>query len=113
MQVSPTIDLVLKIVLTVANGVVNGTLGLTGVLDPQQTAIAIAASQVVITVIGMFAAAYSSSAPGPLAPPDPPAVVAATRVTALPSNATPSEVGAAKNIAKATIDSTTPTGAPK
>lgn len=48
---------------------------------------------------------YSNSAPGPLAPGDPKVVVEATKLAALPSDARPSVVAAAKDAATEAIAS--------
>lgn len=80
MQISPAIALWVKLVLTVLNLIANGGISLAGLVSPQ-TAIAIGGgAQVAITLIGVVMSAFSSSTPGPLAPPDPPVVVAATKL---------------------------------
>ena len=55
-----------------------------------------AAGSVLVTVVGLVMSAYSSSAPGPLAPPDPPVVVAATKAAAASDAANAIVNGAAK-----------------
>lgn len=50
----------------------------------------------------------SSSKPGALAPQDPPVVVAASAVAALPRNASPSDVNFAKTSAKIAVDAHQP-----
>jgi hypothetical protein len=103
MQISPKAAIVLKFVLTLANAVANGSLALTGIVTPQQaTAIALGC-QFFVTAVGLLTSAFSSSAPGPLAPADPPVVVAATRVAELPATASPVSVEIAKATATRAI----------
>jgi hypothetical protein len=47
---------------------------------------------------------FSSSQPGPLAPPDPPVVTAAQKVADLPSNATQNQIIVAKAAAKNAVE---------
>lgn len=93
MQVSPSVALWVKLVLTVLNLIASGGISFAGLVSPQ-TAVAIGGgSQVAITLIGALMTAFSSSTPGPLAPADPPVVQAATK---LANAATVGEVIAAK-----------------
>ena len=113
MAIDPKIAMILKIVLTLANAIANGTLVFTGILSAQQAVTLVAVCQMLVTVLGVVMSAYSSSAPGPLAPPDSAAEKAAAAVVNLPAGTDPMAVRIAKEAAKATIDRATPTGAPK
>jgi hypothetical protein len=104
MTISPAVALVLKVVLSLANGVVNGTLGLAGVVDAH-TAVTIAlCCQAIVTMIGVLTDAYSSNDPGPFAPPNPTVVAAAKTLAALPPTAPATAVQIAKAIAKRAVD---------
>lgn len=93
MQVSPSVALWVKLVLTVLNLIASGGISFTGLVSPQ-TAVEIGGgAQVAITLIGAVMSAFSSSTPGPLAPADPPVVVAATK---LANASTVAEANAAK-----------------
>lgn len=93
MSIDPKIAMWVKLVLTVLNLIANGSISFAGIVSPQ-TGIAIGGGcQIAITIIGAIMSAFSSSAPGPLAAPDPPVVQAATK---LANAATVGEVAAAK-----------------
>ena len=77
MQIDPKVAMIVKIVLGLLTAVTNGTLVLTGILSPEAATKVVAICASLISVIGIFMSAFSSSAPGPLAPPDAPSVVAA------------------------------------
>lgn len=78
MQIDPKIAMIIKIVLGLLTTVTNGSLALSGILTPAEATQLTAVCSSLIVVIGIVMSAFSSSAPGPLAPADPPAVVAAT-----------------------------------
>lgn len=101
MQIDPKLAMVIKIVLTLANAIGNGSLVLTGIVSVQTATAIVAICQVLVSVLGIFMSAFSSSAPGPLAPQDPAVVKAATAVANLPLNAPEwsPQVKAAKSIA--------------
>ncbi len=103
MSIDPKVELYVKLILTVLNLLANGSISLAGLVTAQQATTIGAVCQVLITLLGAVMTAYSSSAPGPLAPADPPVVVAATRVANLPSNSTPRDVAEAKNLATAAV----------
>lgn len=93
MSIDPKIALWVKLVLTVLNLVANGGISIVGLVPPQ-TAVAIGwGCQFAITIIGGVMSAFSSSVPGPLAPPDAPVVQAATKLATASTNA---EVASAK-----------------
>ena len=103
MSIDPKIIIWVKLITTVLNLVVNGTITLTGLVSTQTTAIVVAICQILITLLGAVLTAYSSSAPGPLAPPDSSVVQAATRLANLPENATVPAVIAAKNAVNSAV----------
>jgi hypothetical protein len=77
MQISPKLAMLIKVVLTLANAVANGTLVLTGVTDVHTATLIAAGCQVLVTATSVLTDAFSSSKPGPLAAPDPPVLTAA------------------------------------
>lgn len=82
MQIDPKVALWIKVILGLLTAVTNGSLAITGILTPAEATQITAVCSSLIVVIGIVMTAFSSSAPGPLAPPDPPGVVAATKVAA-------------------------------
>jgi hypothetical protein len=97
MQISPNVAAIIKIVLALLTAITSGTLSLTGLVTPQTNALIVAGAASAITIIGIVMSAFSSSAPGVLAPADPPVVVAATKLAALPVDAPATAVTLAKN----------------
>lgn len=105
MSIDPKIALWIKTITTILNLVVNGTITFTGLVSIQTATMIVAGCQVIITILGGVMSAYSSSQPGPLAPPDPPVVQAATHLAELPVDASPIAVqGAKASIARAIDD---------
>lgn len=93
MSIDPKVALWVKFFLTLLNLIANGGISFAGLVSPQ-TAVAIGGGcQFAITIIGGVMSAFSSSAPGPLAPPDAPVVQAATKLATATTNA---EVNSAK-----------------
>ena len=108
MSIDPKLEIILKIVLTIANAVVNGTIVLTGVVSPQTATAVFAVCQVLVSVIGIVLTAFSSSKPGPLAPADPAVVVAATKVADLKPSDHPMTIATTKSAAIAAIENHNP-----
>ena len=75
MQLDPKIAMWIKIILALLTAITTGTLSFTGLVSPSVATQIVAYAGVALTVLSIVMSAYSSSAPGPLAPPDPPAVV--------------------------------------
>ena len=103
MQISPKLSIAIKIVLTLANAIGNGSLALTGIVSTQQATSIALGCQFLVAAIGIGMSAFSSSAPGPLAPADPPVVVAAKKVADLPADALPRDIVKAKSAANAAV----------
>lgn len=93
MSIDPKIALWVKLVLTVLNLIANGGISFAGLVSLQTAAEIGGGCQFAITLIGAVMSAFSSSVPGPLAPPDPPVVQAATKLATATTNA---EVNSAK-----------------
>lgn len=104
MELSPKTAMIIKIVLALLTAISTGTLSLAGVVSPQTATLIIAIAGTAVTILGIVMSAYSSSAPGPLAPADPPVVLAAERVANLPSDSSVGAIQAAKGAAKAAVD---------
>jgi hypothetical protein len=83
MQIDPKVAMIVKIVLGLLTAISTGTLSLAGIVNAQQATLIIAVCSSLVTIIGIVMSAFSSSAPGPLAPQDSPAVVAATKSAAI------------------------------
>jgi hypothetical protein len=79
MQIDPKIAMWIKIVIAILTAITTGSLSLTGLVSAATATQIVAVAGIGVTVLGIVMSAYSSSAPGPLAPPDPPSVVAATK----------------------------------
>lgn len=103
MQISPNVAVIINIVLGVLTLISSGTLSFTGIVSPATAAQIVAWSASGIAVINVVMHAFASSAPGPLAPPDAPVVVAAQKVADLPANAPRSQVTAVKAAAVAKV----------
>ena len=82
MQLDPKYAMIIKIVLGLLTAVTNGSLAISGILTASEAAQIQAVCSSLIVIIGIVMSAFSSSAPGPLAPADPPEVVAATAAAA-------------------------------
>ena len=96
MQIDPKLAMIIKIVLALATAISTGSLSLAGIVSGPQAAVIVAICSSLVTVLGIVMSAYSSSAPGPLAPPDPPVVVAATKAAAASDAANAIANGATK-----------------
>ena len=97
MQIDPKVAMIIKIVLGLLTAITTGSLSLTGVVSPATATLIVAVCSSLITIIGIFMSAFSSSAPGPAAPQDPPVVVAATKLAEMPSTASTAAVQLQKN----------------
>ncbi len=104
MSIDPKVTLIVKLVLTVLNLVANGTISFAGLVTPQTATTIAAACQVLITLLTALMTAYSSSAPGPLAPADPPIVQAAARLASLPPESNLTAVQGAKAAVQRAVD---------
>jgi hypothetical protein len=104
MQMDPKVAMIIKIVLGLATAVTSGTLSLTGLVSPQTNALIVAVCSSLIAILGIIMSAYSSSAPGPLAPPDPDVVVKAQQVANLPPTASPNQIAVAKKAATNAVE---------
>jgi hypothetical protein len=99
MQVSPKTQIIIAIVVALLYAGANGTVGLPLGIPPEWGAYIASWSHWLIgvyLVIAPFVPAFSSSARGPLAPPDAPVVAAAARLAALPPDASAVSVQGAK-----------------
>lgn len=103
MSLDPKIAMWLKIIYTILTAISSGTLVLTGLVSPAVGTQIVALAGTLGVLLGIVMSAYSSSAPGPLAPADPAVVVAATRVANLLPSAGPAVVKAAKDQAVAAV----------
>ena len=81
MQMDPKVAMIIKIVLAVLTAISTGGLSLAGLVSAQTATTMVAVAATLTTVLGIVMSAYSSSAPGPMAPQDPPSVVAAAKAT--------------------------------
>lgn len=104
LEIDPRIAIYVKISLTVLNLVANGSISLAGAVSPQTATAIVAVCQILITLLGALMTAYSSSAPGPLAPADPKVVQAATKLADLPPGSMPRTVTEAKNAVMAAVN---------
>lgn len=103
MQLDPKTAMIIKIVLALLAAVSTGTLSLAGVVSPQTATLMVAVAGTLVTILGIVMSAYSSSAPGPLALPDAPVVVAATAVAELPPNAGAAQIAQTKADAREAV----------
>lgn len=85
MQIDPKVAMIVKIVLALATAISTGGLSLAGIVSPTTATTIVAICASLVTVLGIVMSAFSSSEPGPLAPPDNPAVVAATKASVVPT----------------------------
>jgi hypothetical protein len=92
-SIDPRTAMIIKIVIAILTAITTGTLSLTGLVSAATATQIVALASVGTVVLGIVMSAYSSSQPGPAAPPDPKAVVAATKLVTANSTA---EVNAAK-----------------
>ena len=108
MSIDPKVAMWIKIVLLVLTALTTGTISLNGLVSPATATQIIALASIGVVVLGIVMSAYSSSAPGPLAPADPPAVVAVQKAVDV-SKATSSQVAieTAKNDAVAAVQTIT------
>lgn len=87
MQLSPKVAIWLNVILVLLTAISTGTLSFSGVVSPATATQIVAYAGVAVTVLNLVLHAYTNSTPGPLAPPDPPVVKAATVLADLPANA--------------------------
>ena len=78
-------------------GIVAGTISLTGVVSSDEAVHITAYASLAVAFLNTVMHAYSSSTPGPLAPPDAPVVKAATQVADLPSDASAALISQTKS----------------
>jgi hypothetical protein len=98
----------LNIAYIILTAIGTGTLSLTGIVDAQQATQIVAFAGLLAGIINIVMHAYSSSAPGPAAPADPPVVRAAERVAALSADANPAIIAQTKAAATAAVAAHTP-----
>ncbi len=108
MQVSATVSMWLNIAYLVLAAIGTGALSLGGVVDAQQATQIVALAGLLAGVLNIVLHAYSGSTPGPAAPPDSKAVVAAMKVQDLSPSATAAQISAIKDAAKAAITAHVP-----
>ncbi|MBV1707408.1 MAG: hypothetical protein KGQ37_09405 [Hyphomicrobiales bacterium] len=70
MSIDPKTAMIIKIVLALLTAVSTGTLSLAGLVSPAMATRIIAIAATGVTVLSIIMTAYSSTKPGPLAPPD-------------------------------------------
>ena len=70
MSIDPKTAMIIKIVLALLTAVSTGTLSLAGMVSPAQATRIVAIAATGVTVLSIVMTAYSSTQPGPLAPPD-------------------------------------------
>jgi hypothetical protein len=86
MQIDPKVAMIVKMVLALLTALASGGPWLAGLVSAQTATLIVAIAGASITFIGTVMSAYSSSAPGPLAPQDPPSVQAAAKATGTKTN---------------------------
>ena len=107
LQIDPNVKGVLNLVIAIC-GII-GTIGVSAFPDyvpPGMAKDVVQTASLIFMIYGGLNSAgnfLSSSKPGALAPPDPPVVVAAEKVAALPSNATTLQITVAKQAATAAV----------
>lgn len=101
MEISPKVAIWVNVVVALLTAITSGGLSLSGIVDPATATKIVTYAAFALVLIDSVMHAFASSAPGPLAPADPPVVVAAEKVVAAQ---TPSAMIAAKAQAKAAID---------
>jgi hypothetical protein len=87
MQIDPKIAMIIKIIVGLLTAITSGSLSLSGIVSQQTATLIVAVCSSLLVIFGIVTSAYSSSAPGPLAPPDSPATVASTAKDALTRSA--------------------------
>ena len=103
LQIDPNVKGVLNLIIAIC-GII-GTIGVSAFPDYVPPGVAkdvVQTASLIFMIYGGLNSAgnfLSSSKPGALAPPDPPVVVAAEKVAALPPSATPSQIDIAKHAA--------------
>lgn len=100
MKISPNVQIVVGTVVAVLTVLANGTVGLPMGIPPEWGQYFVSWDDFLLKIYAVAAPVmlgFSSSQPGPLAPADPPAVVAAQRVADLPLNTPSATVAAVKN----------------
>ena len=70
MSINPKTAMIIKIVLALLTAISTGTLSLAGMVSPAQATQIVAIAATGVTVLSIIMTAYSSTQPGPLAPPD-------------------------------------------
>lgn len=108
MQLDPKTAMIIKIVLALLTAISTGTLSLTGIVSPQTATLIVAVAATLVTILGIVMSAYSSSTPGPLAPPDSLSVIAATKVANLTADDSLSKVNTTKQAAIDAVTSRNP-----
>lgn len=103
MEISPKLAIWINVAVALLTLIASGGLSLSGIVSPATAGQIVTIAGTALAVINAVMHAFSSSVPGPLAPPDPPVVVEAQKVADLPSNAGPAVVKAAKAAATAAV----------
>ena len=96
-SVNPKVSMYLNIAYLILAAIGTGALSLSGIVDAQQATQIVAVAGLLAGVLNIVLHADSSSAPGPLAPPDPKIVLDAQAVADLPTGSGPAVVKAAKD----------------
>jgi hypothetical protein len=107
MKISPNIQIAIGVIVAVLTAAAQGAIKLPMGVPPEWGAYFVSWDNFLLTIYSYAAPAmlaFSSSAPGPLAPPDPKVVVAAQKVADLPADASPATITQAKAAATAAID---------
>lgn len=103
MEISPKLAIWINVVVALLTLVASGGLSLSGIVSPTTAGQIVTGAGTALAVINAVMHAYSSSTPGPLAPPDAPVVVAAQKVADLPADASVGSVKATKAAATAAV----------
>jgi hypothetical protein len=103
MSIAPKVSMWLNIAYLILAAIGTGALSLSGVVSGEQATQMVAIAGLLAGVLNIILHADSSSAPGPLAPPRPPVVVAAQKVADLPPNAPQALITATKSVASAAV----------
>lgn len=103
MEISPKVAIWINVVLAILTAVSTGALSFSGLVSSGTATQIVALSGVAVTVLNLVMHSYASSTPGPAAPPDPPVVVAATKVAELSPKASVLDVAATKAAANEAV----------
>jgi len=102
-EISPKLAIWINVVVALLTLVASGGLSLSGIVSPTTAGQIVTIAGTALAVINAVMHAFSSSTPGPLAPADPPVVVAAQKVADLPADASVGAIKAAKSAATSAV----------